>query len=144
MEKKKSILSYGFFYGVTRASFTDRNEEATCAVGAGEEGSGEELEPGVVTVEGEGVVGGGAFGLAGFPATPAASYKTCGAQLSEPCVLRGERGAGVALGEVEDEVEEGWDGACGKRFDAWHGDGGRSRVGGEGYSCTGADEAASY
>lgn len=37
----------------TRASSTDRDEEAACAIVAREPGSREELEPGVVAVEDE-------------------------------------------------------------------------------------------
>lgn len=52
-------------------------------------------------------------------------------KLCEPRVLRGERGGCIALGEVEDEIEEGWDGAGREGFDARHCDRRRSCMRGE-------------
>lgn len=68
----------------TRASSTDRDKKATRPIGTQEEVSGEEFEPGVVTVEDE---------------VPAFCFDLC-----EPGVLRCQGGCCIALGEVEDEV----------------------------------------
>ena len=94
---------------------TDRNEEAACAFTAPEEVPREQLQPCVVSIEYH------MFILLLTPAT----------ELCKPRVLRGERGGGIALSEVEDEIEEGWDGASRKGLDARHGDRGRSCVRGE-------------
>ena len=62
------------------------------------------------------------------------------ADLRKPGILRCERGGGIALGEIEDEVEEGRDGAGGEGFHAGHGDSWGRGVGGEGNGVAGADK----
>jgi hypothetical protein len=94
---------------------TNRNEEAACAFTAPEEVPREQLQPCVVSIEYH-------MFILLLPSAP---------KLRKPRVLHGERGGRIALGEVEDEIEEGWDGASRKGFDARHGDRRRSSVRGE-------------
>lgn len=94
---------------------TNRNEEAACAFTAPKEVPREQLQPCVVSVK---------YHMFILFLAPAA-------ELCKPSVLRGERGGGIALSEVEDEIEEGWDGAGSKGLDARHGDRRRSCVRGE-------------
>lgn len=95
---------------------TDRNEKTARAFAAPEEIAREQLQPSVVTVEGYILI---------FPPLTSAP------ELREPGVLCCKRGGGVAFGEVENEVEERWNGAGREGFDARHGDGWRSCVRGE-------------
>jgi hypothetical protein len=81
----KYILSY-MFYQQTRARSTDRYKEATRAVCAGEEVAGEEFEPCIVSIEHD---------LAAF-----------GTDLRQPGILAREGGRCIALGEVQDKIEE--------------------------------------
>lgn len=97
---------------------TDRNEKATGALAAPEEVAGEQLQPCVVSVEYY------FFTVCSLAAAP---------QLCEPGVLRRKGGGSVALGEVEDQVEERRDGTGGEGFDAWHGDSRRGCMGGKWY-----------
>ena len=94
---------------------TNRNEEAACAFTAPEEVPREQLQPCVVSIEYH-------MFILLLPSAP---------KLCEPRVLRGERGGCIALGEVEDEIEEGWDGAGREGFDARHCDRRRSCMRGE-------------
>ena len=102
-------------HGVCECVPTNRNEEAACAFTAPEEVPREQLQPCVVSIE---------YHMLILLLTPAA-------ELRKPSVLRGERGGSIALSEVEDEIEEGWDGAGSKGLDARHGDRRRSCVRGE-------------
>ena len=70
---------------------TDRNEEATRAFTAPEEIARKEFQPCVVAVEYY------------FFILPTLSTAT---ELSKPSILCSEGGRGIALGEVEDEIEE--------------------------------------
>lgn len=94
---------------------TNRNEEAACAVTAPEEVSREQLQPCVVSVEDY------VFIL----------LLTSPPELREPGVLRGEGGRRIALSEIEDEIEERWDGSGCEGFHARHGNCRRSCVRGE-------------
>lgn len=60
--------------------------------------------------------------------------------LRKPCILQRQARTRITLCEIEDEIEERRHGACSQRFDARHRDGGRSGMGGKGYSCAGAYE----
>ena len=126
-ETKNQCSAYAIFKGMRLSTEvgggrTDRNEEAARTIGTLEDGvTREQLEPRIVAVEYE---------------TAAA-----GADLRKPRVLRRERGAGVALGEVEDEIEEGRHGAGGEGFDARHGHGGRCCVSRERDRSAGAYQA---
>lgn len=118
--------------GDTRASPTDRDEEAARAVVAREPIRGEELEPGVVAVEDE-------LARLTLPCTTTItsiiSRDALRAYLREPRVLQRKARASIALCKVKYEIEERGHGACGQRFDARHSHSRRSRVGGEGYGC---------
>lgn len=61
------------------------------------------------------------------------------ANLRKPSILRSQRGRSIALGEIENEIEKGRDGAGGESFDARHCDGRRGCVGCEGDGGAGAD-----
>jgi hypothetical protein len=104
---------------------TNRNEEAARAFAAPEKVTREQLQPCVVAIKYYMFI----FLLASAP------------KLREPRILHSQRRGRIALGEVEDEVEEGWDGACCKGFDARHGDCWRSCVGGERDSSAISDQA---
>lgn len=84
-----------------------------------------ELQPGVVSVHDQ------------FPFIASSTF-LC-PNLCEPCVLVCERARGIGLEEIEDEVEEGRDGAGGHGFDAGLGYCGGAGVGGEGDGCAFAD-----
>jgi hypothetical protein len=106
---------------------TDRNEEATGAFTAPEEVSREQLQPCIVAVE---------YYFFILPILAAAT------ELGKPSILCSERGRGVALGEIEDEIEEGWHGAGGESLDTRHCNCRRSSVGGEGDSRAVSDQTA--
>ena len=94
---------------------TNRNEEAACAFTAPEEVPREQLQPCVVSIEYH-------MFILLLPSAP---------KLCKPRVLRGERRGRIALSKVEDEIEEGWDGAGRECFDTRHGNRRRSCVRGE-------------
>jgi hypothetical protein len=94
---------------------TNRNEEAACAFTAPEEVPREQLQPCVVSIE---------YHMFILLLTPPP-------ELCKPRVLRRERGGRIALGKVEDEIEEGWDGTGCESFHSRHGDSRRSCVRGE-------------
>jgi hypothetical protein len=98
---------------------TDRNEEATCAFTASEEVARKQLQPRIVAVE---------YYFFILPTLAAAT------ELGKPSILCSEGGGGVALGEVEYEIEERWYGTGGESLDTRHCDCRRSCVGGEGDS----------
>jgi len=104
---------------------TNRNEEAARAFTAPEEVTREQLQPCVVSIEYHMLI-------LLLPSAP---------KLRKPRILRGERGGRIALGEVEDEIEEGWDGAGRQGFDARHGDRRRSSVRGEWYGSAVSNQA---
>lgn len=73
----------------TRVSFTDRNKKAARSVHSSEElvvtnTVWKQLQPRVITVEDY--------------------FATASLDLCEPGVLRSEGGAGIALGEIEDQI----------------------------------------
>ena len=94
---------------------TNRNEEAACAFTASKEVPREQLQPCVVSIE---------YHMFILLLTP--TPKLC-----KPRVLRSEGGGRIALSEVEDEIEERWDGTGREGFDSRHGDSRRSSVRGE-------------
>jgi hypothetical protein len=103
---------------------TNRNEEAACAFTAPEEVPREQLQPCVVSIE-----------YYVFILLLTSTPKLC-----KPSVLRGERGGCIAFCEIEDKIEEGWDGAGREGFDARHGNRRRSCVRGEWNGSTISDQ----
>jgi len=106
---------------------TDRNEEATCAFTAPEEVARKQLQPCVVAIE---------YYFFILPTLAAAT------ELRKPSILCSEGGRGVALGEIENEIEEGWHGAGGESLDTRHCDCRRSCVGGKRDSRAVSDQTA--
>jgi hypothetical protein len=104
---------------------TNRNKKAACAFTASKEVPREQLQPCVVSIE---------YHMLVLLLAPAP-------KLCKPRVLRGERGGRITLSEVEDEIEEGWDGTGREGFDSRHGDSRRSSVRSEWDSSTIANQA---
>lgn len=102
---------------------TDRNKETRRPICTLEKAR-KELQPRVIAIHDK---------LALFAA------KVLGLDLREPCILRAECGGRVRLGEVQDHIDEGGDGASGDGFDAGHGNGWRGSM-----SCERERSAVSY